>query len=225
MDKWQEYEELLHESVLRFREYAKKYYPNITEDSDNGEWEIGVDEFDGMYHQILKTIQNVSYDKASDQMLNDILYGIARDNECGMIIDYLEDFPEWYSVLCRKSLSTGYTNAKWQFAESLRNYQGDDGLQDVIFQFLDSGDEYTERTALKTLATLFPEKAERFAIEFWDRKKFENNKDYEYQKIMALQVLYDIRSPKLNKYLEMAEKSDFKWLRMNAEEIRKKLKN
>lgn len=175
-----------------------------------------------MYHQILKTIQNVPYDKASDRMLNDILYGIARDNECGMIIEYLEDFPEWYSVLCRKCLNTGYTNAKWQFAESLRNYQGDDGLQDVVFQFLDSGDEYTERLALKTLATLFPQKTEKYAIEFWNREKFINHKGYEYQKIMVLDVLYEIGSPKLHEYLCLAEKSDFKWLRLNAAKIRQK---
>ena len=221
-DVSQKQENILHKSVLKFQEFAKNNYPDITEDSDNGEWEIGIAEFDGMIDQILKTIQNVPYNDASDQMLDDILYGIARDNECGMIIDYLEDFPEWYSVLCRKSLGTGYTNAKWQFAESLRNYKGHDGLQDIIFQFLDTGDEYTERLALKTLADLFPERAEEFAIEFWNREKFINHKGYEYQKIMALHVLFEIHSSKLNEYLELAEKSDFKWLRLNAGEIRQK---
>lgn len=41
----------------------------------------------------------------------------------------------------------------------------------------------------------------------------------EYQKIMALHVLAKLNSPKLEAYLERAMKSDYKWLRKNAEEL------
>ena len=79
----------------------------------------------------------------------------------------------------------------------------------------------TERLALKALADIYPEKAEAYAIDFWNRKKYENN---EYQKIMVLHVLHQIRSQKLCYYLEIAEHSEYKYLRMNAQEIREKIK-
>lgn len=35
--------DLLHRYVERFKAYQKKYDPHITEENDNGEWEIGAD--------------------------------------------------------------------------------------------------------------------------------------------------------------------------------------
>lgn len=119
---------------------------------DNGEWEYGLSEFDEMCNIILEIIENISYEEASDQMIDDMLFGIARDNECSRIVCELLKYPEWYSLLCRKSLETDYINAKWQFAETLKNYNGSDGLYELIFEFLNVDDEYTERLALKSLA-------------------------------------------------------------------------
>ena len=66
-----------------------------------------------------------------------------------------------------------------------------------------------------------PEKAEEYAIDFWNRKKYKND---EYQKIMVLNVLYQIHSSKLYYYLEIAEHSNYEYLRINAQEIREKIK-
>lgn len=74
--------------------------------------------------------------------------------------------------------------------------------------------------ALQTIAELKPECAERYAFEFWDRGKYPaGSSEDEYQKIMALHVLAKLNSPKLKAYLERAMKSDYKWLRKNAEEL------
>ncbi len=213
-------EKQLHKSVCKFKRWAKHNHPTITEDDDNGEWELGSYEFDEMCDNIIEIIKNTSCRIATEQMIDDILYGIARDNESGWIIDVLKDFPEWYSVLCRQCLKTDYTNAKWQFAESLSNYNGNDNLKEMIYQFLEVGDEYTERLALMSLAHIYPEKAEKYAIDFWNRNKFEND---EYQKIMVLHVLYKINSPKLKYYLDLAGQSEYKWLKENSIEIREKL--
>ena len=90
----------------------------------------------------------------------------------------------------------------------------------MVFEFLETGDEYTERLALKSLAYLYPDEAEKYAIDFWNRNKFEND---EYQKIMVLHVLYTIQSSKLKQYLDLAEQSDYKWLKENAKEIRERV--
>ena len=47
-----------------------------------GNGEIGLDKFDDMYKVILEIIEYTSCDEATEQMLDDILFGIARDNEC-----------------------------------------------------------------------------------------------------------------------------------------------
>ena len=91
----------------------------------------------------------------------------------------------------------------------------------MIFEFLSTGDEYAERRALQSLAYIYPEQAEKYAIEFWNRNKYEYD---EYQKIMVLHVLYQIHSPNLRLYLEMAENSNYEYLKINAQEISRKLK-
>lgn len=128
------------------------------------------------------------------------------------------------SVLCRKSLSTDYLNAKWQFAESLKDYKEQDNLHELIYEFLNIDDEYTERLALLSLAYIYPDKAEKYAIDFWHRDKYKDN-DYEieYQKIMVLHVLHIIGSNKLKEYLDLADKSEYYYLKENSQKIREEL--
>ena len=215
-----EYENKLHIKVNAFKSWAKSYYPQITEENDNGEWCFCY-EFHDMISSALNVIEKCHAASATEQMIDDLLYVIARDNECETIIDELTDHNEWFALLCRRSLETYYTNAKWQFVKNLCNYDGNDNIHELVYDFLTVEDEYTERLALKALADIYPEKAEEYAIDFWNRKKYKND---EYQKIMVLHVLYQIRSHKLNYYLEIAEHSNYEYLKMNAQEIREKMK-
>lgn len=87
-------------------------------------------------------------------------------------------------------------------------------------------DEYTERLALKSLAYIYPNKAEAYAIEFWWRDKYKSD-EYgdEYQKTMVLNVLHIIHSTELEKYLDLADKSGYYYLKENSKVIRKELSN
>ena len=78
-----DYERKLHGAVAQFVKEADKKYPNWSERNDNGEWEIGLDKFDDMYKVILEIIEYTSCDEATEQMLDDILFGIARDSPSG----------------------------------------------------------------------------------------------------------------------------------------------
>lgn len=124
-----DYERKLHRAVAQFVKEADKKYPNWSERNDNGEWGIGLDKFDDMYKVILEIIEYTSCDEATEQMLDDILFGIARDNECSRIIEVLLKYPDWYALLCEKVLFTEYINAKWQFEESLKDYHGKDEIK------------------------------------------------------------------------------------------------
>ena len=209
----------LHTKVRRFKKWAETNDPEKTEDNDNGEW-CFCSEFDEMYSAAVDIIQNNPASVATDQIISDLLYAIARDNESEIIAQVLENYNDWFSLLCTKCLRSPYTNAKWQFAIRLRNYSGNDNLKNLIFEYLSTGDEYTERMALQSLAFIYPEQAEKYAIKFWNRNIYEYD---EYQKIMVLHVLYQIKSVYLNNYLEIAEKSNYKYLKVNAEEIREKI--
>lgn len=217
-----EYEIKIHNAVNRFKSWAKENFPWRNEENDNGDWGFICDEFDDMCGQIVNVIVETSVDEATEQMIDDMLYGIARDNECSYIIENLLEYPEWYSFLCRRCLETGYTNAKWQFAESLREYKGSDHLQEMIYDYLDTGDELTERLALQSLAYIDPKRAEEYAVRFWERNKYEGEEN-RVQKQKALHVLFVIRSDKLPYYLDLAEKSNHKYLKAEAERIRKEL--
>ncbi len=218
------YEKHLHKKVKKFKRRANKDHPGWNEKNDNGEWEIGFDEFDEMCDVIFEIIENTSCEQASKLMLDDILFGIARDNEAERIVGKLIDRPEWFSLLCRRSLTTDYVNAKWQFAKWLKDYKGKDNLHQLIYEFLNVDDEYTQRLALESLAYIYPDKAEKYAIDFWWRDKYKNNAyDEEYQKIMVLHVLNIIHSPELEKYLDLADKTEYYYLKENSEEIRREL--
>lgn len=91
-----DYERKLHGAVAQFVKEADKKYPNWSERNDNGEWEIGLDKFDDMYKVILEIIEYTSCDEATEQMLDDILFGIARDNECSRIIEEKLNTYIWY---------------------------------------------------------------------------------------------------------------------------------
>lgn len=215
------FERKMHKCIVRFIKRANKNYPRWSERNDNGEWEYNLDEFDDMCKVIFEIIETTSCDEATDQMFDDILFGIARDNECSRIIELLLKYPEWYSCLCRKVFDTDYINAKWQFAESLKGYNGKVDIKDFIFDFLEVDDEYTQRMALKSLAYIYPERAEEYAIDFWWRDKYKGDAyASEYQKIMVLHVLNMIHSAELEKYLDLADKSEYKYLKKNAREIR-----
>lgn len=185
------YEMELHRSVERFKNYQKKIFADMTEDNDNGEWVFGF-EFDDMRNAYLRAINNIPSTQATAGLIDDLLYSLARDNECSSLIADTLHSPEWFPLLCKSCLQTKYTNAKWQFSEHLHQYVDRNEIRDLIFSFLETGDEYTERMALRSLSELYPEHIERYAVSFWDRKKYDAD---EYQKIMVLYVLDKVKFP------------------------------
>lgn len=129
-----DYERKLHRAVAQFVKEADKKYPNWSERNDNGEWGIGLDKFDDMYKVILEIIEYTSCDEATEQMLDDILFGIARDNECSRIIEVLLKYPDWYvstmycsgevDCICMECVANGKAAEKYdgefiQYAEEI----------------------------------------------------------------------------------------------------------
>lgn len=204
----------LHRSVKAVKKYQRKNYPDITEENDNGEWAF-FKEFDKMCSAYLSIVKNYDSQIATKPLINDMLYAIARDNEASIIIKETIKYPTWFELLCKECIGTEYINTQWQFAEQLGNYHSESDAANLLFRFIESGNEYTERMALQSLCEHFPKEAEKYAVKFWNREIYEAD---EYQKIMALYALNRIKSPLLNEYIAKAYKTDYHYLKQWADE-------
>ncbi|MBQ5990101.1 MAG: hypothetical protein IJL67_11480 [Oscillospiraceae bacterium] len=213
----------LYKEISHFKKWAKKHYPQCDEEHDNGEWEMGYNShFDEMCEAAISVIENYDASEADEKLIDALLYVTARDNEIEGIADELTKHGEWFRLLSKKSINSDYTNAKWQFAKRLSVCEYSD--KELIFEFLDSDNEYTSRMSLMTLAEIYPGKAEEYALKFWHRNKYKTGTyEDEYQKIMVLHVLDKIKSDKLEEYLNLAANSDYVYLKENAETIRNRM--
>ncbi len=200
----------LHKLVKKFKRFQKRYYPQITEENDNGEWEIGYKLWDEMNNAYLAIIEKYQAKCIKKNLLNDMLYVIARDSECSNLLIETLEYPEWFEILCRHCIKTNYYNAKWQFAEQLGSYKKESDVIELLFCFIESGDEYTERMALKSLCEHYPRQAEKYAVKFWERNIYSAD---EYQKMMALYALYKIKSPLLKKYITKSYETEYFYLK------------
>ncbi len=211
----------LHRAVKAFKRFQKRHYPHITEENDNGEWVFG-GPFDRICKAYLSIIERYNPEKVlvSEALIRDMLYIIARDSECSHLLKATLKYPKWFEKLCSYSISTCYYNVRWQFAEQLGSYQGDSEIKKLLFHFIESGDEYTERMALRSMCEHYPEYAEEYAVKFWNRNIYEQD---EYQKIMALYALHRIKSPLLGTYIERSCETDYRYLREWADQYKSEM--
>lgn len=200
----------LHKCVNALKRFQRKHYPQVTEENDNGEWEIGHRQWDEMNLAFLQIIENYTLGSPGEELIDDMLYVIARDSECSHLFRSILQRPEWFEILCRHSITTNRYNARWQFAEQLENYEGKSEIKELLFRFIESGEEYTERMALQSLCKHFPKQAEFYAVKFWNRNIYAED---EYQKIMALYALHKIKSPLLKAYIAKACETEYRFLK------------
>lgn len=212
----------LYKEIELFKKWANKHYSECNEEHDNGEWELGVNShYDEMVSAAREVITSIDFEDADENLIDAMLFVVARDNESEILADELLKHEGWFSLLATRSLDSKYINARWQFAKRVGEV---DCCKKLVYEFIKSDDEYTSRMALQTMADISPDKAEENAVLFWNRGKYEEGSyEDEYQKIMVLHVLYKIKSEKLEEYLDKAMLSSYEHLKNNAEEIRKLL--
>jgi hypothetical protein len=57
--------------------------------------------------------------EADENLIDALLFVIARDNEAEILADELINHKEWFELLAVKSVGLKYINAQWQFAKRL----------------------------------------------------------------------------------------------------------
>jgi len=181
------------------------------------EWETGYENWTLLYALFSKFIETTECSQWTQKTINNLLYLIARDNECGVLMNQLCEKPESLLFLAKEGLHDPDCDARWQLAHYLTQIVGSyPEAEEIICKFSDDQDEYVRRRATLALGTIKSKYAEEKAIIAW-------NTNWEYQRIAALEVFDQIESEKLEPYLKLALTSEFQYLRAHAEKIRSRI--
>ncbi len=207
-------------AIQDFRKWQISKYPSIVPDKIDGEWETDYTDWNRINTIFSKFLEEHTASDATEELLNEMIYIIARDNECEWLINEVTKHPDWFDVLCRYCIHTNENEAKWQFAAHISNCSCSRETKDLILEFVTDKNEYVSRRALLALPAIRPDKVEYYAHQFWYRDSYDI-KMQEYQKMAVLTVLNEIKSPLLSYYLQSAKKDGRKYLMQCAEKIEK----
>lgn len=210
-------EELLR-SINQFRAWQAARFPERSPCEISGEWETWYVDWVEINTAFCKVLQEAEPKTEDKHLLDEMIYIIARDNECELLIEELVEYPKWFGVLCHHSLSTEEADAKWQFASYLSRCECGHEIKELILAFVEDPNEYVCRRALLAMPSIYPDKVSYYAELFWKRELYASELQ-EYQRMAALTVLHEVHSPLLDVYLEKAKEGEGKYLRQCAEKI------
>lgn len=196
----------LHEQVKHFKHWAD------SADQHSGEWECDYEQWSDLRASAIETI-NVYHDGLiPTAVADDLLYALARDNECEHIRENLLAAPELLATLAKHVIATSEADAKWQIAISVAEAKLPNAVN-LLRPFLTDDDEYVRRRSLVVFALFAPKESEVIAL---------NNLDdpFEYTRIAALHVLHSVRSPNLSAILDRFETDPNEYVRRNVQELR-----
>jgi len=195
--------------VKKFRLWAPAHKDSY------GEWEEDYDNWPQLVSAAEVLINSGLYNNPDQALTDDILYAIARDNECGRISDILEDNLELLEHLATHAVNCNEWHAKWQLAvlvgeSTLKN------TAELIRPYLSDNEEYVRRRSLIAITPHSPDEAEIIAIK-------QISDEYEYTRIVSIHVLFEVNSTKLKYYLDILKNDNNEHVRSNVEEILSKV--
>jgi hypothetical protein len=190
----------------RFREWAKTF----PEDRRNGEWECDYGSWGDIYNAVLEFMADHPFDEWSDQELRTVLYAIARDNDIQHLArEVRRRHPELLLPLSQAAIRVGERDDRWQLAAELGELGRADGEEEKLLLIMARDEhEYVRRICLRSLARLGSAAVEALALEAWHRE----DPDQEHARMMALDCLSVIGSPRLELLLVEAVKDKRKYL-------------
>ncbi len=217
-------QQILADAIARFLAWQKQIYPDQLPDEIGGEWEIWYADWQEIYDAFFTILKEENPYTAEKSLLDNMLFAISRDNEDEYIINHMTKHTQWFTVLCKYALQTKQNQAKWQFAAYLPESDCSQEIKDLIVAFANDTDEYVCRRALLAMPKIRPDKVEEFATLFWHRNCYTPELQ-EYQRIVALNVLCEIKSALLPEYLALAKQDDSMYLVQHANRIQEELES
>lgn len=200
---------LLSAEVARFRAWASNY----PVEGRTGEWECDYENWVPLHQSFLNYLKSHSPEDATTAEISDLLYAVGRDNEIEYLVATLAAESDWFLFLLPYAVQVDDADVRWQFAVQL-------GLgtfpfvtaEAALLKLVQDEHEYVSRMALQALGRIDSVNAETLCERAWRTGD-------EYQRIMALWVLKDIKSLKLNEYLFLAKADGRRFVISNAIEI------
>ncbi len=201
---------LLNNEIIKFKRWSLSY-PTETR---SGEWECDYNHWNDLYAVFTNFIESNSPEVLKEHDIENIIYIVARDNEMEVLISDLAEKPYWFKAILPRVLECDEPDAKWQFSVVL----GDNVLpfmesEASLLKLVDDENEYVSRRALQSLGRIGSSKTESLCERAWET-------NHEYQRIMALWVLKEIHSQKLERYLSLAKEDGRRYIVSNANEIK-----
>lgn len=202
-------ESFLTTEVARFRAWGSKY---PVEDR-TGEWECDYENWARLHQSFLDYLKSHSPVDATEAEISELLYAVGRDNENEDLVAELAAESDWFLFLVPYAVKVDDPDVRWQFAVQL-------GLgafpffaaEAALLKLVQDDHEYVSRMALQALGRIGSANAETLCERAW-------RTGHEYQRIMALWVLKDIKSVKLKEYLSLAKADGRRFVISNAIEV------
>ena len=199
----------LRSEVEKFKVWAAEYPAT----DRTGEWECNYPAWDKFYTAVVNFIETASPADWTVDSTGDVLFAIARDNECEDFARVVAKDEDLLLRLSAFAVSFAEVDAKWQLADRLgaiKDHHSE--AESLLLQLVNDPEEYVSRRALLSLGSLKSLNAEALAERAWTTGD-------QYQRIAALSVLRDIKSAKLPDYLQRAEEDGRTYLVQFAREI------
>jgi hypothetical protein len=199
----------LRSEVNRFRGWAV----SVQNAERTGEWETWYEHWNELYTAFHSFISTTSTAHWSDQDWADVIYALARDNEAEHLAEMLASDPDLLLAVSRRVLQSDEPDAKWQIAEQLSRRGHSEVGEAILLTLADNDHEYVSRRALMALGRIGSLQTEVLAIRAWETGQL-------YQRMAALYALKDVRSPLLDRYLDLAQSDGRDYLADNVRKIR-----
>ncbi|SLJ96938.1 MULTISPECIES: hypothetical protein [unclassified Paenibacillus] len=116
------------------------------------EWETNYSNWSLLISLVFSLIETTEYTEWDQNTLNNLLYLIARDNECETIIDKLSERSSSFLFLAEEALRYSDNDARWQFAHYLIQVKDQETkVIELIKKYSEDYVEYVRRRALAAL--------------------------------------------------------------------------
>ena len=193
------------QAVSKFKEWESSEYPCYKK---YGEWECDYDDWQEIYALVDQWINNVNW---GDEIVDSVLFFMARDNECEIIRGKLSGKPDIYVKLAKLSLISLHSDAKWQLATLISENNSQDSCS-LLHELWNDKSYYVQRICMMESAKLNSPYSNKMIEWAWLTHD-------EYQRISALWSLYWINDKDLLKYLHLANELKMEFLVKAAGEI------
>ena len=207
--------------IEKFKKWAEAY-SDIPQDERGGEWECDYSDWPIIWTEFETFLNDSHYSNWTDEEINNVLYIIARDNECNSIIELLSEKPKTLEFIAKEGLNFDSHDTKWQIVEMLYKLENKSDAEQLVEKYLKQDIEYVSRMAIKTLGRLKSNLTEKYCEKAWEWNK--NDPMSEYQRMMALTVLFEFGSPLTSKYIKLAKEDGREYLVRQAINIENEIK-